>query len=169
MPNVSGRTYSITADNLTIIANATLVFINPKASGAGSGIEIIRCWVSQRANATSAMVGIRLHSQVSAFPTLLTATPVAMDQASNTASGIVGGTAGAAGTCGINASAEGAGAQTAFYSDNFNALNGWLYVPTPEERPRFGTAATAAGFGLKIVGTPGTLTGWSWGVIYNEV
>lgn len=171
MPNYPGRSYAITSKGLTIIANATLVFINPKATGSGSGIEIIRCWISQNANATSAQVSVQLHSQVSTFPTLITtnATPVALDQASNIASGIIAGTAGAAGTCGVNASAEGAGAQTPFYVDNFNALNGWLYIPTPEERPRFGVAATAAGFGMKIVGTPGTLTGWSWGVVYNEV
>lgn len=169
MANYAGRSYVITSDNQTIIANATLVFINPKTTGAGSGIEIIRCWVSQRANATSAQIGVRIHSQVSTFPTLLTTTPIPLDQASNIASGIVGGTAGAAGTAGVNASAEGAGTQTQLYSDNFNALNGWLYIPTPEERIRFGVSATAAGFGLKIVGTPASLTGWSWGVVYNEV
>ena len=165
----SYRAYSITGKGLTIVANATLVFINPKASGGGSGFEIIRCWVSQNANATSAQVGIQLHSQVSVFPTLVSATPVPLDQMANIASGIVGGTAGAAGTCGVNASAEGAGAQTAFYPDDFNALNGWLYVPTIEERPRFGAAATNVGFGMKIVGTPATLTGWSWGVVYAEL
>lgn len=163
------RSYSITGKGLTIIANATLVFINPKASGSGSGFEILRCWVSQNANATSAQIGIQLHSQVSTFPTLVTATPVPLDQMANTASGIVGGTAGAAGTCGINASAEGAGTQTVLYADDFNSLNGWLYVPVPEERIRFGDAATSVGFGMKIVGTPATLTGWSWGVTYAEV
>lgn len=169
MANYAGRSYTITGKNLTIIANATLVFINPKASGSGSGFEIIRCWVSQNANATSAQVGIQLHSQASTFPTLVSATPFPLDQGANIASGIVGGTTGAAGTCGINASAEGAGAQTAFWPDNFNALNGWLYLPVLEERPRFGIAGTAVGFGMKIVGTPGTLTGWTWGVTYAEV
>lgn len=162
------RVYSIIGDNITVVGAPTLIFVNPKATGAGSGLELLRIWVSQRANATSAQQGIQVHTQVSAFPTVVSATPRVL-HSDDPISGIVGGTAGAAGTCGINASAEGAGAQSALLNDNFNVLNGWLYVPTPEERIRIGVAAASTGLGLRFTNTPATLTGWSFGMVYQEV
>lgn len=157
--------YTIRADNQTVISGppVTLVFINP---GTTATIEILRCWASQRANATSAQQGIQLSTQVTAFPTVVSATPVAtslIDQASK----ITGGTSGAAGTCGVNASAEGAGAKTILYSDNFNVLNGWLWVPTPADTIVL-SAGSASGFGLCFSSVAGTLTGWSFGLEYRE-
>ncbi len=157
--------YTIRADNQTVISGppVTLVFINPSTTAT---IEILRCWVSQRANATSAQQGVQLSTQATAFPTLVSATPVAtslIDQASK----ITGGTAGAAGTCGVNASAEGGGAKTVLYSDNFNVLNGWLWVPTPADTIVL-SAGSASGFGLCFSSAAGTLSGWSFGVEYRE-
>lgn len=162
------RVYAIAGDNITVVGGPTLIFLNPKATGAGSGIEVLRVWCSQRANAVSAMQGIQIHTQVSTFPTLVSATPRVL-HSDDPISGLVGATTGAAGTCGINASAEGAGAQSPLVNDNFNVLNGWLYVPTPEERIRIGVAAAATGLGVRFTNTPATLTGWSFGLIYQEV
>jgi hypothetical protein len=77
------------------------VFINPKAS-PDMNLEIIRLWASQSANATSAQQRVQAVTQVTAFPTLTSATPRALKRA-DAISGIVGGTTGAAGTCGVNA------------------------------------------------------------------
>lgn len=158
-------TYIVGGENITV-ANAavTLVFINP---GTTASLRILRAWVSQHANATSAQVRIQLNTQVTAFPTLTAATPrktAPLDQASV----ITGGTAGAAGTAGINASAEGAGAKTLIYGDAFNALNGWLWVPTPSEVIVM-SAGGAAGFGLHFPAAPATLSGWNFGVEFEEV
>lgn len=157
-------TYDIVGTNLTVVnAVVTLIFINP---GTNATIEILRCWVSQAANATSAQQRVQTNTQVSVFPTVVSATPVAtspIDQVSK----IVGGVAGAAGTCGVNASAEGAGAKTVLAPDAFNVLNGWLWVPTPAETVVM-SAGLASGFGLHFPAAPIALTNWNAGITYRE-
>src|SRR5690348_8870991 len=100
------RTFAFGGGGLTL-ANAagTLAFINP-AAAPNFNIEILRVHISQSDNATSAQQRLQFVSQVTAFPTLVSATPRAQHLGDPNASIITGGTAGAAGTCGINASAE---------------------------------------------------------------
>ena len=161
------REYSVSGDNQTVVAAPQLVFLNPVAAGAaGVGFEIVRAWASQRANATSAQQGIRYGTKVSVFPTVVGVTPSKLklgDPASALVSGI-----GGAGTAGINSSANGAGAEIGQYPDNFNVLNGWLWVPTPSETVQIMPGGTS-GFFTQFTSTPGTLTGWSFGVVYREL
>jgi hypothetical protein len=164
------REYSVNAQSITVTSGATaqLVFLNPSAGGAGvPGFEILRCWVSQNANATSAQQGVRLGTKVTAFPTLTSNTPSKLKLGDPTAN-LAGNTTGAAGTCGINSSASGAGTEIGIYPDNFNVLNGWLWVATPPETIVFMPGGTS-GFFHQFVGAPGTLTGWAFGVIYREI
>lgn len=159
------REYSVSQAGATLANQAvTLAFINPLA---GTVFEVLRAWVGQSANATSAQQRVQLNTQVTAFPTLVSATPAKL-KTGDPASGIVGGTAGAAGTAGTNASAEGAGAKTVIWPDAFNVLNGWLWVPTPREVIGV-QAAAAAGFGLHLPVAPTTLTNWTFGVIFSEL
>lgn len=159
------REYIVSAAGITLANQAvTLAFINPLA---GTVIEILRCWVGQSANATSAQQRVQLNTQVTAFPTL-TSTAPAKTKTGDPASGIVGGTGGLAGTSGTNASAEGAGAKTVGPQDAFNVLNGWLWVPTPRETYMI-QAAAAAGFGLHLPVAPATLTNWAFGVTFAEL
>lgn len=160
------REYSVVGKNITVAGATTLVAINPPS---GRVIEIIRCWVSQIANATSAQVAIEMGFKASAFSTLTSATPEKL-KPSDPISYITGGTAGAAGTAGINASAEGAGTHTTKYSDAFNALQGWLWTPSQA----FGesyilSSADSLAFALKFSAAPATLTGWNFGVTYREL
>lgn len=156
--------YTIPATNITLANQAvTLVFVNP---GTTCSLEILRAWASQAANATSAQQRVQLSTQVTAFPTLVSQAPVTdaiLDQASQ----ITGGTSGAAGTSGINASAEGGGAKTVRYPDAFNVLNGWLYIPTPAETMIF-SAGGSAGLGLHFPAAPTTLTNWNAGIAFRE-
>lgn len=156
--------YTIPFANITLANQAvTLAFLNP---GTTASLRVLRAWCSQAANATSAQQRVQLNTQVTAFPTLVSQTPsktTSVDQASQ----ITGGTAGAAGTAGINASAEGAGAKTAIIPDSFNVLNGWLWVPTPAESFDLPAGASAGG-GLHFPAAPGTLTGWSGGITFQE-
>ena len=158
------RVFTVSGSNVTIVGGATLVFINPDTD---VGFEILRCSIGQRGTSTSEQQEVNLVTQVTAFPTLTSVTPRPHLHGAP-ASLIVGGTAGAAGTAGIDASAEGAGAKTVIYPDGFNNLNGWLYIPTPEERPKMRAAATS-GFGMQLVSTPSTLTGWIFSVTYREI
>src|SRR2546428_6476506 len=119
------REYVVSAGGVTLANQAvTLVFINP---GTGQSLEMLRCWASQSANATSAQQRVQTNTQVTAFPTLTSTTPGKL-KLSDPASVITGATNGAAGTCGTNASAEGAGTKTVLHNDAFNVLNGHLWV-----------------------------------------
>jgi hypothetical protein len=160
-------TYSVTMQNQTIVADATLVIIHTDSTLAtgGSNIQILRAWCGQQASETSDQLGVMLALKASAFGTYTAATPAA-HFIGGRASGIAGGTAGAEGTAGVDASAEGAGTVTPILYDVFNNLNGWLWVPTPEERIVL-PADTA--IILKIVGTPGALGNWSAGITYEEL
>lgn len=158
--------YSVGGGGITVAGATTLVFINP-AAAPNVNLDIMRAWIGQSANATSAQQRVQLETQVTAFPTLTSATPAKLKRA-GAASVITGGTAGAAGTSGINASAEGAGGKTVILEDAFNVLNGWLWVPTPREVITM-PAGSASGFGLFLPVAPGTLTNWAFGVNYAEV
>lgn len=162
---MAARIYSVGGGGLTIAnAAATLVFINPSAT---IGIDVKRCWASQTGTATSAQYRIQTNTQVTAFPTLVSATP-SKTNITDPTSGITGNTTGAAGTCGINASAEGAGTKSNIVSDSFNNLNGHLWVPTPDEIIRLG-AGSVSGFGYHVPAALGSLTNWAVGVNYGEV
>lgn len=161
-----GSNAATTTTGLTVAGATTLNFLNPTAA-PGMNIKFLRHWVGQAANATSAQQRIQLATQVTAFPTLTSVTPRKL-KLQDQISAIVGGTAGAAGTCGINASAEGAGAKTLWWDDTFNVLSGFLKVLTPDDFEVI-PAAFASGVNLWFPTAPGTLTGWNWGQNYAEV
>lgn len=161
------REFSVGGDGLTI-ANAavTLVFVNPPAAPS-MNLQFIRLWASQQGSATSAQQRVQVVTQVTAFPTLTAATPRPLKHGDATASIIVGGTAGAAGTSGINASAEGAGSKTVKWGDNFNVLNGYLWVSTPREILDM-PAGSTAGLGLFLPAAAASLSNWAAGMNYGE-
>lgn len=159
------RVYSVGGGGLTLANQAvTLVFINPSST---IGVDILRCWAGQTGTATSAQQRVQTNTQVTAFPTLTSATPSKLN-ITDPVSGITGGTAGAAGTSGINASAEGAGSKSNIVSDTFNNLNGYLWVPTPNEVIRMG-AGSSSGFGFHLPVAPGSLSNWQCGVNFAEL
>src|ERR1700674_2116088 len=162
------REFSVGGDGLTL-ANAavTLVFVNP-TTAPNFNLEFIRLWSSQQGSATSAQQRIQVETQVTAFPTLVSATPRPLKHSDPNASIISGGTAGAAGTCGINASAEGGGAKTVKWGDNFNVLNGYLWVATPREVIDM-AAGSASGLGMYLPAAAASLTNWAVGANYGEV
>lgn len=160
------REFSVSAAGITVAGASTLVFINPSAAPAVN-LEFLRFWVGQSANATSAQQRVQIETQVTVFPTLTGATPSKLKRA-EAVSTIVSGIAGAAGTAGINASVEGAGAKTAIFDDAFNVLNGWLHVPTPAETIVM-PAGSVSGLGLFLPVAPATLTNWAFGANFREV
>ena len=161
-----GHIYSVSMSDQTIVANATLVIIRAAAAigTRGSMLRILRAWVSQHGTATPQNLGILIGQKASAFGTYTSTTP-SPHVVGGAASGIAGGTAGAAATAGTDASAEGAGTVTTTIHDGFNNLNGWLWVPTPDEVIRVPPDTAVI---LKIVGTPTTLTNWDAGMTFEE-
>lgn len=159
--------YSVTMQNQTIIASSDLVIIHTDSTlaTAGSNIEILRAWCSQNATETSEQLGIMLALQASAFGTYTSTTPTP-HFVGGRISGIVGGTTGAEGTAGTDASANAAGTKTPIIYDGFNNLNGWLWVPTPEERIVIPSDTAIV---LAMVGTATTLTNWNAGITFREL
>lgn len=163
------RSYLIPATNVSVANQAvSVVFVQAPNAAPIVILEFIRAFVSQAANATSAQQRVQLSRQVSTFPTLTSQAPVALTD-NDPASKITGGTAGAAGTSGINASAEGSGGKTVIYGDAFNVLNGWLWVPTPFETITESANSTAEGLGLVFPAAPATLTNWNAGLVFKEL
>ncbi len=157
--------YVLKGQGLTVVnAVVTLAALRPDTSAA---IEILRVWVSQDGSATSAMQSVELFTQPTTFPTVVAATPEKTARGDQ-ASVIVGGTALAAGTCGVNASAEGAGAKTVIVPDAFNVLDGWVWR-TERDGNIVLPASYASCFGVHFPVAPTSLTRWNVGIMYREL
>lgn len=164
-----GRTYNIVATHATMItAVNVLVGIYPVATppAAGSVLAINRVEITQDENATSAMVRAALSARTGGNLTVATITPSAAMYGG--AASAIAGVAGtlAAGKCGITGSADATPTYIDLVSAAFNALNGWLWIPTPSERI-FVTGAVA--FVVRFLVDPGTLLGWSCTVNFEEI
>jgi len=164
-----GRTYNIVATNATMVtAINVLVGIYPAATppAAGSVLAINRVEITQNANVTSAQVRAVLSARTGGNLTVATITP-SPDMAGGAVSAITGiaGTL-AAGRCGITGSGDATPTYINMVVASFNALNGWLWIPTPAERI-YVTGARA--FVVRFLADPGTLTGWNCTVNYEEV
>src|SRR6266567_4003088 len=118
------------------VGSVTLIYL--RATAAPSlNIEVLRWWIGQYANATSAQQRVQVGFRGTGFPTLGALTPISMKMNDPNASTLIGSTVGStAGIAGVNASAEtttGAATYGTGVQDAFNVLNGWLMVPTPPE------------------------------------
>ena len=164
--------YSVTMKNATIalspVTKAYLVFINPAASGTTGkpNLNFIRFWLSQASTSTSQQLPMVIETITTAFGTY-TSGLVNPLKPSGPVSNIVGGTAGAAGTAGTNASVAATGTITNLVTDNFNNLNGYLWVATPKELITMG-AGYNNGIGLGLLSAPSSLANWSAGTIFAE-
>ena len=164
-----GRVYNIVSSNATMItAVNVLVGIYPVATppAAGSVLAINRVEITQNANATSAMVRAVLSARTGGNLTVATVTPSAAmyGGAASAIAGIAGTLA--AGKCGITGSADATPTYVDLITASFNALNGWLWIPTPSERI---FVAGAVAFIVRFIADPATLTGWNCTVNFEEI
>lgn len=159
------RTFTVSDGGFTVAGATTLGFVNPLAA-PNIGLSFMRLWCGQSGTPSASQQRVDVETQVTAFPTLTSATPQKNNKA-EAASLIAGGTAGAAGTSGVNASAEGAGSKTTHQEDVFHVQNGWLWVATPNEVIKM-PAGLASGIGLFLPIAPTTLTNWCVGLVFCE-
>lgn len=160
--------YNVLMANATIVANGELVTIRAATaySSRASVLRIYRISLSQSGTSVSQQLAVRWGLKASAFGTFVSATPVPLEIGA-VASAITGSTSNAASTCGVNnTGSAGAGTLTVLDQQGFNNLNGFLFIPVPEERPLIGPDLTLL---VQIQGTPTTLTGWNATVTYEEV
>lgn len=161
------QVYKVTMSSQTIIADSEMITIRAATSfsSRASMLQILRMSCGQTSTTTSAQLSIRWGLKASAFGTFTSTTPAPVTIGS-VASGITGSTSNAAASSGTDASANGAGTLTVLGQEAFNNLNGWLWVPVPEERITVGPDLS---FVLQLQGTPSALTGWSADLTFMEL
>lgn len=157
--------YSLNFEAASVAAATTLIAIRP---GAAFGLKLLRVWATQNGSATSAQNRILIGFQDSGggAPSGLTAfTPRKLDS-KDVASLYTGGTAAAAGTCGVLTTTLGAGTLTTRINEAFNSLTGFLWTPAFEEiRLRPGSTD------ILVVRAPEAWApngGWEGGLIFGE-
>ena len=144
MPSMSGA-YVLPRSSVT---TSTAITIEQVTVVAGTMVEYTRAWVNQSTITTSSQTRIQLlRKSAVASVTSTTPTPLGLGMQ---ASKCVGG----ATATGITATGEGTDG-VVYIEEGFNIVNGWLYLPVPEERIyqittsiglKFPTAPTSAGY-----------------------
>lgn len=136
---------------------------------AGGRLQIRRVEISQNATATGALVRGEIFTRDTAGTlTMTSATPNATDPLGGPSSAISGSTApaGTAARCGVNSSADSGGTYTQRRAFNFHNLNGYLWIPTPEEKMEVPPATV---WGVRFIAAPGTTTGWTISIDFEEL
>lgn len=163
-----GKITIITAENFTMTtAIRQPVIINSAAAGsAASNIKIIRVELTQNSSTTLAMCRIGFATQTGTTVTATATTPVVIGPLGGGASGLTGSSspAGATGRCGTNLSVNTTPSYTYHHYANFANLNGYLWVPTPDQEI-FIPPSTM--WGIVFLADP-TLTGWTISVVIEE-
>lgn len=162
-----GRIYTVGIENATISTTKPLITLTPAASGAGSLLGLRRVEVSQNGAVTAAQIRAALSTRTGSTITNTSAlTPQPLSPVGGPASAITGGTSGAAGTAGGPMTTDTTPTYVDIYKTNFNNLNGWLWIPTPQEMIQI-PASTV--FVFRTLADPTTLTGWSVALTFEEL
>lgn len=140
-----GGVYNLIRPSTT---TSTAITVNQVGGVAGVAAEVYRVWGNQ--STITATAQTRLQTLLKSAAATVTAQSPALLSPAMQASKLVSGTA----LSGITATAEGTDS-TVWDEEGFNEVNGWLYLPVPEERimtvnrifgQKFPTAPTSAGF-----------------------
>ena len=143
--------YSVVSKAQTVSTAITILEITAASTNT---LKIIRAWVNQSSITTSAQVNIQLLRK-SGTVTSAASAPSALALDASASSGV---------TVKWKATAEGTDGNV-LIDEGFNVLNGWLYLPVPEERiivPPSGIIA------LKFIAAPTSAT-YNWGMVWEEI
>ena len=153
MASYSG-VYLLSINSVSISGTNPILQLKPASS---FNCEIIRAWCVQSGSTTSTQQRIQL-SRFSAAATVTSFTPLVLNGAQ--AAKAVGSTSGTGHT------GSSSGTETdILYPDVFNILNGWLYVPVPEERIVIKSGDI---LGMRFPTPPGTALTVTAGIIFAE-
>jgi len=141
---------------------STAITVLQLLAGANNGFLILRASVSQRGSTTSAQEDIALvRKSAAATVTAAVLGTTLFKTDPNMASPSL--TLSTTGT-GVTASAEGTDSDQ-ILREGFNVLNGWLYLPVPEERIYVPPAGI---IGMKFLTAPASQT-WDFEMVIQEV
>lgn len=113
------RAYVARLDATAVTGAITLIQVTAPSTGS---IVLLRAWCSQSSSASAAQLPIEL-VRASTAATATTFTPLALNENDPAASS----------TAAVNATVEGTKGNV-LIREAWDYLNGWLWVPTPEER-----------------------------------
>lgn len=156
---MASNTYVV---NLTAVSVSGAVTLIQVKAGATVPLEIIRASVWQSGSTTSTMQRIQLLRKTSANTSMTSFTPLKMNP-NDPAANAAGGTS--ATSIYVGGSSEGSDGDI-LVNEVFNILNGWLYLPVPEERP---WVAAAGILGLKFPAAPGSALTVTAQVVFREL
>ena len=143
--------YSVHGDAQAV---STAITVLEVAAPATASLELVRAWVAQSSSTTSQMVRIQLLRKSGTITgTASPPTPVPRMVGQGASTTTVKWKATAEGTDGV-----------IYIDDAFNSLNGWLWLPVPEERlvvPPSGIIA------LKFPAPP-LSANWTFGLLFEE-
>ena len=137
------RSYTINMNGVAVTSAITLLQYK---AGSSNIAKILRVQVTQSNQSSSAQQTVAILRK-SGAATVTSYTPRLIDPGDSAAGGVGGTTA-----TGTNASGEGTNGDILLQQD-FNVLNGWLYVPTPEERI---VIAPSGIVGITFINAPGS-------------
>lgn len=165
-----GRVYSVHGENLTLGTGSVLLAFRTAADGvtAGGIIQLIRVEVTQSGSTTSAQVRLVFSTRDTAGTLTLTSVTPVNRILGGPASALVGNTAPAGGAAriGINSSADSGGTYTNHFANSPNQLNGYLYLPVPEERI---IVPPATVWSARFAAAPTSTTGWTVTCVFEEI
>lgn len=166
-----GRIYCVSDNNFTVGTGNVFVAFRTAADGvtAGGRIAIRRFEIGQSGTTTAEMIRGEVFTRDTAGTlTMTSATPRAITPAGGPASALSGNTAPAGGAAriGTDSSADSGGTYTSILPFTFHNLNGYLNVPTPEDRIVIPPATVA---GIRLLASPTGTTGWTVIMIYEEL
>lgn len=164
-----GRVFNAIAENVTTGTGSVLVALQTAATvSAGSTLRILRAEVTQSGSTTSAMVRLVFSTRDTAGTLTTTAVTPVNVVLGGPGSGLSGNTSviGGTGRIGINSSADSGGAYTNHYAMAPNQLNGYLYLPVPEERIIIPPSTVWC---VRFATAPGSTAGWDITLCYEEI
>ena len=165
------RLYTVSDNNFTLGTGNVLFALRTAAdmATAGGHIAIRRIEIGQSGTTTAEMVRAHIATRDTAGTlTMTSVTPRPISPLGGPASGISGSTApaGTAARVGTDSSADSGGTYTTIHPFTFHNLNGWLYIPTPEERIEVPPATVVC---VQFLAAPTGTTGWTIAVTYEEL
>lgn len=144
-----GRPYTVQSSD----AISTAINIMQVTAPSTMTLEIIRAWVMQSASTTSAQTDIIILRKTATVTSGTSVTPVKLEFGDPNPTFTAIKTATGNGTDG-----------DVLYGEGFNVLNGWLYVPVPEERIKIPPSGMLA---LKFPSVPPSAT-YRYGITLRE-
>lgn len=165
-----GRVYTLKDENMTVGTGLVLAVVRTAADGvtAGGMLEILRLEISQSGTATAQQIRGEFFTRDTAGTLTTTATtPKPLSPLLGPASAFSGNIApaGAAARSGTNSSADSGGTYVQHVPFNFNNLNGYLWIGTPDDRIYFPPATVC---GVRLLASPTTTSGWTVNLVFRE-